>query len=53
MGDKGEDMQQMATGRTRTRVAAFKTEPIWNAIYPGSHRSAHIHNFLTVGIRIS
>ena len=31
-------MQQMTTGRTRTRVAPFRTEPIWYALYPVSHR---------------
>ena len=34
MGDRGEHMQQMTTGRTRTRVAVFRTEPIWYALYP-------------------
>ena len=28
MGDRGEDIEQMTTGRTRTRVAAFRTEPV-------------------------
>ena len=38
MGDRVEDMQQMTTGRTRTRVAAFRTEPIWYALYLVNHR---------------
>ena len=29
MGDEEGDVQQMTTGRIRTRVAAFWTEPIW------------------------
>ena len=28
-------MQQMTTGRTRTRVAAFRTEPIMVRALPG------------------
>ena len=37
MGDRGEDMQQRTTDRIRTRVAVFRTGPIWCAFYPGSH----------------
>ena len=28
MGDRGEDMQQMTTGRDQTRVAAIRTEDV-------------------------
>ena len=39
MGDRGEDMQQMTPGRTGTRVAAFRAEPIWYELYPVSQRA--------------
>ena len=29
MGDRGQDMRQTTTGRIQTRVAAFRTVPIW------------------------
>ena len=32
MGDREEDMQQMTMGRIQTRIVAFRTEPIWNAL---------------------
>ena len=34
MGDRGEGMQQMNTGRTQTWVAAFRTEPIRSSLCP-------------------
>ena len=40
MGDRGEDIEQMTTGRTRTRVAAFRTEPIWYVFYLVSHQGS-------------
>ena len=40
MGDRGEDMQQMTTGRIGTRVAAFWSEPIGYALSPVSHLDA-------------
>ena len=40
MGDRGEGMQQMNTGRTQTWVAAFRTEPIRYALCPVSHQGA-------------
>jgi hypothetical protein len=43
MGDRVEDMQQMTTGRTQTRVAAFRTEPIWHVLYPVSHRATPVN----------
>ena len=36
MVDRGEDMQQKTTGKIQTRVAAFRTGPIWYALYPVS-----------------
>ena len=42
MGDRGEDMQQMTTGRILTRGAVFRTEPIWYALCPVSHRGAPV-----------
>ena len=32
MGDRGEDMQQMTTGRIQIRVAAVRTVPTWYAL---------------------
>jgi hypothetical protein len=29
MVDRGEDMQQMNRGRIQTRVAVFRTVPVW------------------------
>jgi hypothetical protein len=40
MGYGGEDTQQRATGRTQTRVTAFRTEPVWYSLYPVSQRGA-------------
>ena len=38
MGEiEGEDMQKLTMGRIQTWVAAFRTEPIWYALYPVSH----------------
>ena len=47
MGDRGEDMQQMTAGRIWTRAAAFRTVPIWYALYLMSHRGTPIHDFLS------
>ena len=40
MGDRGEDMQQMTTGRKRTRVTLVRTELILYTLYPVSHQGA-------------
>ena len=46
MGDRGEDMKQMTTGRIRTRVAALRSQPIWYSLYPVSQQGSPIiyHN---------
>ena len=36
MGHRGEDMQQMTTGRIVTQVTTFRTEPIGYVLYPVS-----------------
>ena len=39
MGDRGEDMQQMTTGRNRTRVAAIRVRVYGGcSLSPVSHR---------------
>ena len=42
MGDRGEDMQQMTTGRLQTRVTAVRTEPI-ERVLPGATQPFPLH----------
>ena len=46
MGVRWEDMQQTTTGRTQTWVTAFRTEAMWYALHPFSHRGTPGCSFL-------